>query len=94
MDCIQMQEQFQSTLSSQRVTIPDTVEHPAIPISIHTLLAESDEAHLYDKTAIAEFQSTLSSQRVTNGKVNAKMLYKFQSTLSSQRVTVWRVTLI
>ena len=58
------------------------------PISIHTLLAESDLIPLLLFFQIFQFQSTPSSRRVTGCRKRKKHITrKFQSTPSSRRVT-------
>ena len=82
-----MSAAFQSTLSSQRVTMVQMTGQVDLPISIHTLLAESDDIRDSSSNFPHTFQSTLSSQRVTESFHCTHNNRLFQSTLSSQRVT-------
>ena len=59
--------QFLSTLSSRRATVAIVYAGAySFVISIHALLAESDEGQLVDGTAGVLFLSTLSSRRATH----------------------------
>ena len=78
---------FQSTLSLRRATTPGLCRiRPAI-ISIHALLAESDEHSLDILPASLGFQSTLSLRRATVKPLALNNFYLFQSTLSLRRAT-------
>ena len=63
------------------------LEKDFIPISIHTLLAESDPIMGIMTPFTMKFQSTPSSRRVTKIFGCASIVYIFQSTPSSRRVT-------
>ena len=63
------------------------LEKDFIPISIHTLLAESDPIMGIMTPFTMKFQSTPSSRRVTKIIGCASIVYIFQSTPSSRRVT-------
>ena len=56
---------FQSTLSLRRATALVAVDLCVVPISIHALLAESDQAATAPVGYIYRFQSTLSLRRAT-----------------------------
>ena len=56
---------FLSTLSSRRATTDLTLERIDNLISIHALLAESDQRHPYTRLGCKLFLSTLSSRRAT-----------------------------
>ena len=81
--------QFQSTLSLRRATTVG--KSYALPgnISIHALLAESDQLDVEFARMRAEFQSTLSLRRATRSSVEiVSVPPAFQSTLSLRRATL------
>ena len=56
---------FLSTLSLRRATQSVPRSHPATPISIHALLAESDDLQVHRAALVIIFLSTLSLRRAT-----------------------------
>ena len=57
--------QFLSTLSLRRATVQTAPSYPAVGISIHALLAESDPLTLPSRFTALAFLSTLSLRRAT-----------------------------
>ena len=68
---------FQSTLSLRRATVAGAKVIPVVPISIHALLAESDDRFSRFWAAYPRFQSTLSLRRATvcNNQIFRKSIY-------------------
>ena len=81
---------FLSTLSLRRATIMPPVAYQSNTISIHALLAESDQAAGAVQFQIDIFLSTLSLRRATSDQSIASGQYLFLSTLSLRRATVSR----
>ena len=82
-DCV-----FLSTLSLRRATLTTVLHWYHISISIHALLAESDQDHQVNISPERPFLSTLSLRRAT-GTVSAQDRPKeFLSTLSLRRATL------
>ena len=79
---------FQSTLSSQRVTVPPRLIYASLNISIHTLLAESVSVIKEPYCPVYNFNPHSPRREWRTLTVNGKTMVAFQSTLSSQRVTV------
>ena len=81
---------FLSTLSLRRAT--GSVHHfpRRLPISIHALLAESDQSFFQQAADITRFLSTLSLRRATTRFWNFLLtMIIFLSTLSLRRATCW-----
>ena len=82
-----MNTAFLSTLSLRRATHLPGNEWDHIPISIHALLAESDE-HAYQLVLwVLRFLSTLSLRRATVDTLKLARPMLFLSTLSLRRAT-------
>ena len=81
---------FLSTLSLRRATASGTLSDTSDVISIHALLAESDDILSILIIGFLEFLSTLSLRRATVEKVPADVYYQaFLSTLSLRRATLF-----
>ena len=78
---------FQSTLSLRRATRRRNDRRGSHLISIHALLAESDDSARLASLSNSEFQSTLSLRRATRPIDRAGTPAIFQSTLSLRRAT-------
>ena len=66
----------------------DALESYLINISIHALLAESDDTSMPPTFIFASFLSTLSLRRATSGTPGPRLHPQFLSTLSLRRATV------
>ena len=85
-DLIQ-QRKFLSTLSLRRATrLPGGQSLPS-PISIHALLAESDDLQVHRAALVIIFLSTLSLRRATGFPAGNLCPVRFLSTLSLRRAT-------
>ena len=78
---------FLSTLSLRRATASRTNMPRKISISIHALLAESDETQEPKPTRQNQFLSTLSLRRATQVAQTCREKLVFLSTLSLRRAT-------
>ena len=82
--------QFLSTLSLRRATVHLLPRAGGVAISIHALLAESDQAVAVTGGQTAKFLSTLSLRRATLDFSYILHLQAFLSTLSLRRATLKR----
>ena len=82
---------FLSTLSLRRATRRASRQQPAGEISIHALLAESDNPSCLLISVLLIFLSTLSLRRATLGYVRGCFFCVFLSTLSLRRATLGNV---
>ena len=78
---------FLSTLSLRRATYLVRGQRPSWEISIHALLAESDDISGATNRILRAFLSTLSLRRATQHFNNLPIKYIFLSTLSLRRAT-------
>ena len=78
---------FLSTLSLRRATLMWYQCNTVVKISIHALLAESDDKPVQPAPAAVQFLSTLSLRRATYGRINDISRLIFLSTLSLRRAT-------
>ena len=78
---------FLSTLSLRRATMIQKSQLAHCSISIHALLAESDQAQHENAGDMYQFLSTLSLRRATHRTINIQRPAAFLSTLSLRRAT-------
>ena len=85
---------FQSTLSLRRATSVSPVSDPAALISIHALLAESDELVFLHSSAAENFNPRSPCGERLRRSLLTRSCTVFQSTLSLRRATWDRITAI